>query len=81
MLFVVFFRGPLMMLPENKFIQPDYTVAIPGSQTKNIGFRVSGNGYNTNRRGRSSSGSIKNNAYKDAGFYNGEFCPITGFAL
>ncbi len=67
----------LMILPENKFIQPNYNVAIPQPKTKNTGFSISGNGYNSNLN---TSGRIKNTAYKDAGLYSGAFCPITGLA-
>lgn len=65
-----------MMLPENKFIQSEYNVAIPQSNQRNVGFTISGYGYNGNRN----TGGIKNNAYKDASLYSGAYCPITGLA-
>ncbi len=67
----------MMILPENKYIQSDYYVAIPGPQNKNFSFTISGNG---NSSSTNNSGGIKNTAYKDAGLYSGAFCPITGLA-
>ncbi|GAA4271767.1 hypothetical protein U6A24_14355 [Aquimarina gracilis] len=71
---------PLMLLPENKFIQQNYNVAIPGAPTnqRKVGFTISGNGYNSSLN--RNTGDIKNNAYKDASLYSGAFCPITGLA-
>ncbi|WP_024769267.1 hypothetical protein [Aquimarina macrocephali] len=60
--------------PKYKDISSKYNVAIP--QPKTSGFRLSGNGYNTN----TNIGGIKNTAYKDASLYSGAFCPITGLA-
>ncbi|MBP2832664.1 hypothetical protein J8281_10750 [Aquimarina sp. U1-2] len=65
----------MMLLPKNKFIQPNYTFNLPKSKQGSIEFSVRGNNnaFNVN-----DTGQVKNNAYKDAGFYTGAFCPITG---
>ncbi len=67
-----------MQLPENKFVQPEYNVAIPHPNQRKVGFTISGNGYSPNLSGN--TGGIKNTAYKDASLYSGAFCPITGLA-
>ncbi|KAA1245059.1 hypothetical protein [Aquimarina sp. RZ0] len=76
---------PMLRLPENKFIQSDYTIAIPtATNREHTGLTISGsaggygfNGYNfsTNNTG------IKNSAYKDASLYTGVYCPVTGLPL
>ncbi len=68
----------MMYLPEKQYIQPEYNVAIPQSNSDSkVGFTISGNGYNSNLN---TTGGIKNTAYKDASLYSGAFCPITGLA-
>ena len=66
---------PILELPKAQFIAPMYNVAIPQPQA--LRFTVSGNGNNSTFTNK---GGIKNIAYKDAGFYSGAFCPITGLA-
>ncbi|WP_299311900.1 hypothetical protein [uncultured Aquimarina sp.] len=68
---------PILLLPENKFIQSDYAVSIPTTATKrNAKITITGNGgYNSNNSG------IKNTAYKDASAYTGIYCPVTGLPL
>ncbi len=66
-----------MYLPENKFVNAKYNVAIPQPQTKRTSFSISGNGYGNSN---TNSSGIKNIAYKDASLYSGAFCPITGLA-
>ncbi len=67
---------PIMYLPENQYVEQEYTIAFPQSNTNTPNFTISGNGYNSN----SNNGGIKNTAYKDASLYSGAFCPITGLA-
>ncbi len=69
--------SPMMLMPDNKFIQSEYNFSFPQPKKGNIGFSFSGNGNNSNLN---SVGRIKNTAYKDASLYGGAFCPITGFA-
>ncbi|WP_299216714.1 hypothetical protein [uncultured Aquimarina sp.] len=73
---------PILMLPENKFIQSDYAFTLPSTTTQNqnnLRFTITGNGgYNANNNGK---GSIKNNAYRDASTYTGIYCPVTGIPL
>ncbi|MBQ0733185.1 hypothetical protein [Aquimarina celericrescens] len=69
--------SPMMLLPDNKSIQSEYNFSFPQPKKGNVGFSVSGNGYNANVN---STGEIKNTAYKDASLYSGAFCPITGLA-
>ncbi len=64
----------ILELPQEQFIAPKYNVAI--EQPKSFSFRVSGNGASN----LNNNGGVKNIAYKDAGFYSGAFCPITGLA-
>ncbi|WP_299437080.1 hypothetical protein [uncultured Aquimarina sp.] len=73
--------APVLLLPENKFIQSDYSVALPTTTSVQNNFRVSitGNGgYNSSN---TSNGGIKNNAYRDASSYTGIYCPVTGVPL
>ncbi|WP_109300727.1 hypothetical protein [Aquimarina sp. AU474] len=67
-------KTSILELPQEHFIAPKYNVAI--EQPKSFSFRVSGNGSSNSNN----SGGVKNIAYKDAGFYSGAFCPITGLA-
>ncbi|AXT54991.1 hypothetical protein D1815_04180 [Aquimarina sp. AD1] len=73
---------PILLLPENKFIQSDYAFSLPNSTNQNqnnLRFTITGNGgYNTNNTGK---GSVKNNAYRDASTYTGIYCPVTGVPL
>ncbi len=68
-------NAPTLELPKEQFIAPLYSVAVPQPQA--LRFTVSGNG---NSSSFTNNGGIKNIAYKDAGFYSGAFCPITGLA-
>ncbi|SEK55850.1 hypothetical protein SAMN04487910_0816 [Aquimarina amphilecti] len=73
---------PILLLPENKFIQSDYAFNLPGTTNQNqnnLRFTITGNGgYNTNNSGK---GNIRNNAYRDASTYTGIYCPATGVPL
>ncbi|MHA7059134.1 hypothetical protein ACWGOQ_0018045 [Aquimarina sp. M1] len=71
---------PILLLPENKFIQSDYAVSIPTKTKNDINITITGNGnggYNSN----TTSGGVKNTAYKDASTYTGIYCPVTGLPL
>jgi len=71
--------APILLLPENKFIQSDYAVSFPTSTQSNFRVTVTGNGgYNSSN---TSNGGIKNNAYRDAASYTGIYCPVTGVPL
>ncbi len=66
--------APILELPKEQFIAPLYNVSIP--QPGAFSLRVSGSGFNNTQN----NGGVKNIAYKDAGFYSGAFCSITGLA-
>ncbi len=72
-------KTPILLLPENRFIQSDYSVAIPTTERNSARITITGNGgYNSSS---SNSGGIKNNAYRDASTYTGIYCPVTGLRL
>jgi len=75
-------EAPILLLPENKFIQSNYAFSLPSTENQNqnnLRFTITGNGgYNTNNSG---NGNIKNNAYRDASTYTGIYCPVTGIPL
>lgn len=77
---------PMLQLPENKFIQSDYALAIPTATNSNRnGLTITGSagGYGINGYNSSTTNTygIKNTAYKDASFYTGVYCPVTGVPL
>ncbi|WP_299241260.1 hypothetical protein [uncultured Aquimarina sp.] len=70
---------PILLLPENKFIQSDYAVAIPSTVKSNARITITGNGgYNSSN---TNNGGVKNTAYRDASTYTGIYCPVTGLPL
>ncbi|GAA0720358.1 hypothetical protein GCM10009430_20440 [Aquimarina litoralis] len=71
---------PILLLPENKFVQSEYNVAIP-TATPQSAFRVSITGNGGYNNSNTSNGGIKNNAYRDASTYTGIYCPVTGVPL
>lgn len=74
---------PLLLIPENKFVQSEYHVAIPSTiqnNTNNMQLRITGSG-GYNRRSTNNTGGVKNNAYRDASTYTGIYCPVTGVPL
>jgi len=74
-------EAPTLLLPENKFIQSPYTLAIPTTPKSNGRITITGNGgYNNNNSGIGGS-SVKNTVYRDASTYTGTFCGATGALL
>ncbi|MBQ4819153.1 hypothetical protein [Aquimarina sp. MMG016] len=70
----------MLQIPKNKFIQPEYKVALPSIFPEKTGsFTISSNGNFTGRP--TNSGELKNTAYKDASEYTAIYCPITGARL
>lgn len=75
---------PILQLPENQFIQSEYSATLSvAPKTNTRSFRVTGGvGYDStfynNQRSNNSNGGIKNNAYKDVSLYTGIYCPATG---
>ncbi|WP_405206808.1 hypothetical protein [Aquimarina sp. LLG6339-5] len=73
---------PILLLPENKFVQSNYAFSLPNNANQNqnnLRFTITGNGgYNANNSGK---GGVKNNAYRDASTYTGIYCPVTGVPL
>ncbi|MDH7445760.1 hypothetical protein [Aquimarina sp. 2201CG14-23] len=69
-----------LQLPENKYIQSDYALAIPSGLNERRGrITITGSGgYNSSS---TNNGGIKNTAYRDAGSYTGIYCPVTGVPL
>jgi len=74
---------PMLLLPENKFVQSEYDVAIPSNlqtNTNNLQLRITGSGGYSSRS-TNNPGGIKNNAYRDASTYTRIYCPVTGVPL
>ncbi|MBW1297244.1 hypothetical protein GBO31_17150 [Aquimarina litoralis] len=71
---------PILLLPENKFVQSEYNIAFPTAvQQGALRVSITGNGgYNSSN---TSNGGIKNTAYRDASTYTGIYCPVTGVPL
>jgi len=71
--------SPILLLPENKFVQSEYAIAIPTATKNNNNARITltgSGGYNN-----TNNGGIKNNAYRDASTYAVIYCPVTGVPL
>ena len=68
---------PILLLPENKFIQSGYTFSIPSTPKNNAQITITGNGgYSNSSSG--GSNTVKNTVYRDASTYTGTYCGATG---